>query len=735
MLYIIIQLEHLIFALGNEALFKNASGDYNIAIGYAAMQSASNTNSNFSIAIGYNALRNNDYPSGDISIGSNSMSNSSNNTNANVAIGANTLYYTKGANNIAIGQQALFSSSGVTDSSNIALGTRALRNFSDGINNIAIGVDSAISIKNGNNNIAIGTLSLTSASGSSHNIFMGYGSGSGLLIGQGNLGFGYSALDSLQDGDYNIGIGYNSGVSLVTGNRNVYIGWNSSQTTESDTVYIGTTTQLKLKIDSSRSASFYNNLSVAGSIFGRSSSATVSSSAVISSSATISSSTVLAQSVVNGIYSTDTGTVTSNMIANETITNTDISLNAQITPNKLSASSITIAGNIVGLGESLNSIGVQYLSASSITIGSTLIGLGETKTVFDGLSKIISSSFVGALIGNASTASSINWAAGITEKPTTLSGYGITDALDTSSTAQTKSGNLNLNGNLIVDTNVLYVDSNTNNVGIGLTSISAAHKLAVNGTASISRVDTQTLYFTSNASAIAQFQFYNDIHVRGNNQLSFVNTNGASAIILATTTPYLSIRTGELGEIRFTKSTSSDQFSNFRVYADSTNFTGSVRINNTNAAATALHVSGGVYVTEDINILGSTRMATTASVLGDFYLNKSWNVLTTACPTYTLSGAYYRILGDKVEFKGNVVRNTGTTTNGDNIAVLPTTIRPNATVRLPVALSASPYIGHVRIVFSSGLLDLQFPGTVTGTASVHLDGVSFYMTNNSTANS
>jgi hypothetical protein len=45
--------------------------------------------------------------------------------------------------------------------------------------------------------------------------------------------------------------------------------------------------------------------------------------------------------------------------------------------------------------------------------------------------------------------------------------------LDTSSTSQTKSGNLSVNGNFIVDTNVLSVDATNNRVGIGTASPSS----------------------------------------------------------------------------------------------------------------------------------------------------------------------------------------------------------------------------------------------------------------------
>lgn len=111
-----------------------------------------------------------------------------------------------------------------------------------------------------------------------------------------------------------------------------------------------------------------------------------------------------ATTVTNGVYTTDTGTVTSTMIADGTIVNGDISATAAIIPSKLSASSITIAGTTVGLGGTLSSIGVSYLSASTTTIGSTAIGLGGTSTTLAGLTNVNSTSFVGTFYGNATTA-------------------------------------------------------------------------------------------------------------------------------------------------------------------------------------------------------------------------------------------------------------------------------------------------------------------------------------------
>ena len=72
-----------------------------------------------------------------------------------------------------------------------------------------------------------------------------------------------------------------------------------------------------------------------------------------------------ATTVTNGVYTTDTGTVTNTMLA--------------------------------------GSIANAKLTNSSVTIGSTAVALGATVTTFAGLTSVTSTSFVGALSGNAST--------------------------------------------------------------------------------------------------------------------------------------------------------------------------------------------------------------------------------------------------------------------------------------------------------------------------------------------
>ena len=80
-----------------------------------------------------------------------------------------------------------------------------------------------------------------------------------------------------------------------------------------------------------------------------------------------------------------------------------------------------------GSGASLTSIPNSALTNSSITLGSTAISLGGTATTVAGLTSVTSTTFVGALTGNASTATSATTA-------TNATNIAITDNTSSSST-------------------------------------------------------------------------------------------------------------------------------------------------------------------------------------------------------------------------------------------------------------------------------------------------------------
>jgi hypothetical protein len=89
-------------------------------------------------------------------------------------------------------------------------------------------------------------------------------------------------------------------------------------------------------------------------------------SALVGTNITGTASGLTAGAVTNGVYTTDTGTVTNTMLA--------------------------------------GSIANGKLSNSNVTIGSTSVSLGGTSTTLAGLTSVTSTAFTGSLTGNASTA-------------------------------------------------------------------------------------------------------------------------------------------------------------------------------------------------------------------------------------------------------------------------------------------------------------------------------------------
>ena len=75
-----------------------------------------------------------------------------------------------------------------------------------------------------------------------------------------------------------------------------------------------------------------------------------------------------------------------------------------------SATSLTAGTGISISGNTINTANIPNasLTNSQVTIGSTAVSLGATVTTFAGLVSVTSTTFVGALTGNASTATSIN---------------------------------------------------------------------------------------------------------------------------------------------------------------------------------------------------------------------------------------------------------------------------------------------------------------------------------------
>jgi hypothetical protein len=128
------------------------------------------------------------------------------------------------------------------------------------------------------------------------------------------------------------------------------------------------------------------------------------------------------------------------LFANQTSGNISTEYTSSTKLQYTPSSGLLAATTFSGSGASLTNIPNAALTNSSITIGSTAVSLGGTATTIAGLTSVTSTTFVGALTGNASTATSATTA-------TNATNTAITDDVVTSSSVYptwvtTTTGNL-----------------------------------------------------------------------------------------------------------------------------------------------------------------------------------------------------------------------------------------------------------------------------------------------------
>lgn len=213
--------------VGVSALQQNSNGSNNVALGFGTML---NANSNSDVAVGYQALYNDsgaivfDISGGNIAIGYQALysdatpsysiaigwssQSSTNNSYMNIGLGAQTLEFTTGAQNVAIGHRASqFNTSG-TD--NVAIGYNALLHNTTGGNNTALGATALYQALT-SNNTAIGTLALYRATLGTDNTAVGYSAGQYTTVGNFNTALGENAGPPTgYDPSYSLALGYNT---------------------------------------------------------------------------------------------------------------------------------------------------------------------------------------------------------------------------------------------------------------------------------------------------------------------------------------------------------------------------------------------------------------------------------------------------------------------------------------------------------------------------------------------
>jgi hypothetical protein len=146
----------------------SSTGNYNIAIGYGAMNDAEEAN--YSIGIGRGALNNSISPGYNIAIGPYALMRAGG--SYAIALGYNAGQYASGSGNIFMGGGAGRGGSSSTP-------------YSTGIYNVAIGFESFYS----------------HTTAANYNVFMGDAAGKALLTGDDNTGIGSKALFNILGSD------------------------------------------------------------------------------------------------------------------------------------------------------------------------------------------------------------------------------------------------------------------------------------------------------------------------------------------------------------------------------------------------------------------------------------------------------------------------------------------------------------------------------------------------------
>jgi len=131
---------------------------------------------------------------------------------------------------------------------------------------------------------------------------------------------------------------------------------------------------------------------------------TAASTATISTSLSIAADTGTTDTIALGV---DTLTFSGGTGLDSVVSNNNITFNIDSTVATLTGTQTLTNKSISGSTNTLSSIGNASLVNSSVTIGSTAISLGATSTTLAGLTSVTSTTFVGALTGNADTATKL----------------------------------------------------------------------------------------------------------------------------------------------------------------------------------------------------------------------------------------------------------------------------------------------------------------------------------------
>jgi len=232
-------------ALGDTALDSvEAGGNYNVAIGSAAL--TTNTTGDTNTAVGHHALKLNTTASDNTGIGRNALCTTTTGC-VNTAMGSSAMQSnTTGDKNVAIGGSALFAnttadfntavgkdalSANTTGASNVAMGQLALANNTTASDNTAVGRCALFANTTGISNVAVGYNSLGANTSGCYNTALGQNALDANTTALSNTAIGRVSLSSNTTGENNTGLGMAAGYEVTTGANNLLLGKDAGRAT------------------------------------------------------------------------------------------------------------------------------------------------------------------------------------------------------------------------------------------------------------------------------------------------------------------------------------------------------------------------------------------------------------------------------------------------------------------------------------------------------------------------
>ena len=420
--------------IGYGAAGRTVSGDGNVAIGYNSLNGQ--TNGGYTIAIGYEAMANaapraEGNPTNNVAIGYLALKGASasyNNTGTdNVAIGASAMVSnTTGGYNVAVGSSAL--SLNTTGSGNIAIGRLAIGRNTTGNGNIALGDYAMERAGIGSENIAIGTQALQVNGNGNYNVALGYYALKTHTTSSNNIAVGYYALKALTDGTDNVAIGRSALALAINVSQCTALGGNalSKLTTGANNTGVGanalssvTTGAGNTSVGESSFASVSTNYGNTGLGWNAGRNATGIYNTAVGHTALLTPTT--------GNYNTAVGFSADTTVAGLSYA-TAIGASAKVaTSNTVVLGRTTDVVVIGAQSDAGTGVRLQVTGKASFTDVVT----APTATAGTNTTQVATTAFVTAAVAAVSGGSS-SWE-GITGKPTTLAGFGITDAQGLSS--------------------------------------------------------------------------------------------------------------------------------------------------------------------------------------------------------------------------------------------------------------------------------------------------------------